>query len=328
MPYSERYFMKSLLRKKIRIIIMGYHNDALKVAAMLIARKFKHEVVAIILPANRPYTKFKPLIELAKSNNIPYFIPRLLNNEKTLKKIKDLNPDVIFSVSYTKMIPRQIYQFPRYGCINFHESLLPKHRGSHPLNWVILNGEKETGVTAHYVTDKLDAGDIIMQGKVKIKLDDNIVSLEEKTSDLTVKIADKIISKIEQGKSLQRYPQDESLATVSCPRHPEDGKIFWNWKREKIYNYVRGLTYPWPGAFTIQGKCKITLWKTKPVTAKKCIRNSAADTPGRILSVDNRRVLVAAQDGLMEILSATRRSNSSEKNTDLARLFVEGALLT
>lgn len=167
--------------------------------------------------------------------------------------------DTIFSVGFPLILKGDIFDFPRCGVINFHQSLLPKYRGRHPLNWVIINGEKETGITFHFMNERIDAGDIIYQERIHISEYDNIMSLYHKTISSGRAALGKLLNSIDS-KTTQRVQQNEKEMSYYPPRRPEDGLINLSDNACNIYNLVRALTYPYPGAFLFHEGRKWIIW--------------------------------------------------------------------
>lgn len=156
--------------------------------------------------------------------------------------------DLIIVAGFPKLIPKSVIGTPRIGIINIHQSLLPKYRGRHPLNWAIINGEKETGVTIHHVNEKFDAGRIILQEKVPIYENDNIMDVYYRTVAKGKLMFEKLFNIIGTDEFIG-YEQDSSEATYFSPRKASDGEISWNDPAQKIRNLIRALTYPYPGAY-------------------------------------------------------------------------------
>lgn len=195
------------------------------------------------------------IIEYCKNKNIPHFIgnPRKGNGHDF---IKTFSIDFILSINYLFIIDSTLINFPRKYAINFHGSLLPKYRGRTPHVWSIINNEKETGITAHIITEECDKGDIIYQEKIRILPDTTGGNLLEQYINIYPLIIEKVINMIENNQVIL-IEQDETKATYFGKRTPEDGEINWNWQKERIYNWVRAQCRPYPGAFTFYNNTKI-----------------------------------------------------------------------
>jgi methionyl-tRNA formyltransferase len=203
----------------------------------------------------------KEIVNFCIKNNIPYFIgnPR---NDKALDFINKYPTDVILSINYLFIINSDLIKHPRKYAINFHGSLLPKYRGRTPHVWSIINNEKETGITAHRITEECDKGEIIHQEKIQILPDATGGNILEQFIDLYPIIIQKVVSMIENDQVVF-FEQDEAKATWFGKRIPDDGEINWNWQKERIYNWVRAQSSPYPGAFSFYNKIKIIIHKVE-----------------------------------------------------------------
>lgn len=204
-------------------------------------------------------TRSKEIVDFCIKNNIPYFIgnPR---NDKAVDFIKKYPTDVILSINYLFIINSDLIRLPRKYAINFHGSLLPKYRGRTPHVWSIINNEKETGITAHRITEECDKGEIVHQEKIQILPDTTGGNILEQFINLYPVIIQKVISMIEDDQVVL-VEQDETKATWFGKRNPEDGEINWNWQKERIYNWIRAQSSPYPGAFSFYNKIKIIIHK-------------------------------------------------------------------
>jgi len=207
------------------------------------------------------FTDFKSekIIKYANIFSIPLFIgnPR---NKNASQFLSDKKTDIIFSINYIYIIENDIIEFPSLYAINFHGSLLPKYRGRAPHVWSIINNEKETGITAHRITEECDKGEIVHQEKIPILPDTTGGSILEQFINLYPVIIQKVISMIENDQ-IVLVKQDETKATWFGKRTPEDGEINWNWQKERIYNWVRAQSNPYPGAFTYYKNSKVIIHK-------------------------------------------------------------------
>lgn len=217
-----------------------------------------HEVIGIFTKVDKPNTrggkiKFTPVKEYGINNNIPIYQPINLRSEETYNLIKELNPDLIVVVAYGKIIPNNIIEFPKYGIINVHSSILPKYRGAAPINAAIVAGDKETGVTIMDIVEELDAGCIIEVEKTSIHDSDNFLTLHDRLKDLGAIALERAVNKIYEGIAT-REDQDETKVTFVKPFKKEDCRVKWDMTSRKIFDYVRGMT-PFPGVFSeVEGK--------------------------------------------------------------------------
>jgi methionyl-tRNA formyltransferase len=166
-----------------------------------------------------------------------------------LSAVESRMPDYFFCFSYSMIINKDLLEIPRFGAINFHGGLLPEFRGANIINWVLIEGAKETGMTSHYMTAGIDDGDIIFQERISISEEDTAKTLKEKVDAIGFDMLRRIKNLLDQGKKLPRAPQDGSRSRYFRRRRPEDGLIDWRKSDEDIFNLVRALVHPWPGAF-------------------------------------------------------------------------------
>ena len=187
--------------------------------------------------------------EVARTYGLPNYAPIDINEQRYVDIIRRLEPDVIFSISWDQMLGEEILSIPKMGCINWHGSLLPRHRGHAPMNWAIIHGDAETGVTMHYMVKKADRGDILGQVRVSIGKDDDAGDVHRELTRVGSLLFRELLPKIRSG-TAPRDPQDQKAGNYNKRRRPEDGAINWNWTTLRVYDWVRALTHPYPGAFT------------------------------------------------------------------------------
>jgi UDP-4-amino-4-deoxy-L-arabinose formyltransferase/UDP-glucuronic acid dehydrogenase (UDP-4-keto-hexauronic acid decarboxylating) len=243
----------------MKTVVLAYHNIGCVGIEALLRNGF--QVAAVFTHKEDPQENiwFKSVAELAASRGIHVFAPENINHQLWVKKIKELEPDIIFSFYYRNIIRQSILDIPPAGCLNLHGSLLPKYRGRCPINWVLVNGEKQTGVTLHYMSPKPDDGDIVHQKKISITNNDTARSLHEKAAQAASIMLDEILPKIKDG-TAPREPQDHSLATYYGGRRPEDGEIDFSVTAKQVRNLVRAVTQPYPGAFSYIANEKCIFW--------------------------------------------------------------------
>lgn len=234
---------------------------------------------------------FRSVKEIAEEAGIPVFTPAKIT-EKDIEDIKTLAPELILSFYYRAMIPKEVLDIPRLGAYNIHGALLPKYRGRACVNWAVINGEKETGATLHVMTEFADRGDIIDAQKVPILFEDTAHDVFIKVAHAARDILVRSLRGLESG-TAKRTPQDEALATKFGRRGPEDGKIDWNKSAVEIYNLIRAVTHPFPGAFTCIGGKKTYIWKALPLEGN--------GTPGE--TVSEQPMLIGTGCGLLQILT-------------------------
>jgi len=278
---------------KPAILVFAYHDVGYECLDALIQND--EYVLAVITHKDDPGEEiwFRSVAGLAKKYGIPAHTPESVNTPDWIERIRSWAPDLILSFYYRSMISEEILNIPRLGAFNMHGSLLPKYRGRAPINWAVLHGEKSTGVTLHHMVKQADAGDIVDQEAVPIGPDDTARDVFDRCVKAARVVLERQIDALTQG-TAPRRKQDESQATYFGGRTPEDGRIDWTAGAEKIYNLIRAVTQPYPGAFTdVDGK-KLFIWWAKPVPGP-------GGTPGQIVSTDP--LIVATGSGDLELIN-------------------------
>jgi len=205
---------------------------------------------------------FKSYDNFGRDHSIPLIKVEDINSPENVEKVRQLKPDLIVEMSWSQLVGTEILETPPLGCIGTHISMLPKARNRSPLNWAIINGETKWGNTLFYLVERPDAGDIIDQREFDITPDDDIKSAYDKASALGIEMVADALPLIERGEC-PRTPQDDSLATFMPKRRPEDGVIDWSKDALQVYNLVRAVTHPFPGAFTFLDGKKVFVWKAE-----------------------------------------------------------------
>jgi len=249
--------------------------------------------------------------EFALKNNLIVSEPRSLKDEGWINELRSLSLDLIVVVAYGKILPEEVLGIPRFGCVNLHASLLPSYRGASPVNWAIINGDKETGVTAIVMDKGVDTGPILLSEKAGIKEDETAGELSRKLSEVGAALLVKAIELFLEGR-IKPAPQDDRNATCAPLLKKEDGKIDWNLGAERIKNLVRGLS-PWPGAYTfLRGK----LLKIHSAEAQGDSGDSVDLKPGMVFEAEKGRIRVKCGSGVLEIkelqLEGKRRLSARE----------------
>ena len=247
----------------MNIIFMGTPDFAAESLKAVIEKG--HNIMAVVTNPDRPKGRgmkmiATPVKEVAIEKNIPVYQPlKVRGNEDFIEALKSLNPDVICVVAYGKILPKEILDIPKYGCINVHASLLPKYRGAAPIQWAVLNGDKTTGVTTMYMDVGMDTGDMILKEEVQIGEDETTGELWERLSVIGGNLLVRTLDEIENG-TVKRIPQGEDF-TIAPMLSKEMAKIDWQSKNAKeIKNLVRGLN-PIMGAYAFLNGSKIKFWK-------------------------------------------------------------------
>lgn len=231
--------------------------------------------------------------ELARGCNIPTFAPDNINEQRWVQRIGELRPDFIMSFWYRTLVKRPILEIPTRGALNLHGSLLPKYRGRAPVNWVLVNGEQQTGVTLHYMVERADAGDIVAQAVVPIDSQDTALDLYRKLARATREVLRAAWPLLRAG-TAPRVPQNEAEATYFGRRTPADGRFSWDWPALKIYNLVRAVTHPYPGAFVECNGRKLFVWSARLMPG---LLLPHPPQPGTITEVSEEGLEVATGEG-------------------------------
>jgi len=291
----------------MNIIFMG--TPAFAVPSLKKLCGTHHSVSAVVTAPDMPRGRGLRLAEsevkkFALSQSLKVIQPDSLNDEKFRREIINLRPDLIVVVAF-RILPKEIFSIPTFGSINLHASLLPKYRGAAPINWAIINGERETGVTTFFLKEKVDTGNIILQKQCEISDDDNAGSLHDKLSLLGAELVCETIELIEKsGGNVAVSPQDETRASPAPKITPEVCRINWQNSAANIHNLIRGLA-PYPGAYTFQNGHKIKIFLSALPSGSKAttssVRGSEETLPGSI-RIRGDKLFVSSADGLLEIL--------------------------
>lgn len=276
-----------------------------------------HEITAVVTVPDKPKGRGMKLIpcevkEYAIEKNIKVYQPeKLRENKEIVDTLKDINPDVICVVAYGKIIPKEILEIPKYGCVNVHPSLLPQYRGSAPIQWAILNGDKETGVTTMYLDEEMDSGDIILQTKTPIDKDETSGELWDRLSKIGAELLVETLEKIEN-KTAPRIKQPKEF-TLAPMLEKSQAKIDWESKTaQEIKNLVRGLN-PIMGAYSVLNEKKIKFWKVDKLSIDEFINKYPEFKeyeyrfleidPGTVLYIDKKEAIyIMAKEGIIKVL--------------------------
>ena len=290
----------------LNILFMGTPDFAQESLKSLVENNYK--VIGVVTNPDKPKGRgmklvASPVKEYALEKNIPVYQPiKVRNNKEFIDKIKTLNPDVICVVAYGKILPKEILEIPKYGCINVHASLLPKYRGAAPIQWAVLNGDKETGVTTMYMDVGMDTGDMILKEKVEIGEDETTGELWDRLSKIGGELLVETLKQIENG-TAPREKQSDNF-TMAPMLNKEMSKIDWKNKTAKeIKNLVRGLN-PIMGAYTFLKGKKIKFWKVD-VSNKKLDEIEDVDNleNGTILLADQKEGLfIKTKEGVLKVI--------------------------
>ena len=294
----------------MKCVVFAYHNIGCAAIEELISAGY--EISAVFTHQDNPGENiwFDSVAELAVSKGIPVYAPADVNHPVWVGRITAMQPDFIFSFYYRNLLKQDILDIPAKGAINLHGSLLPKYRGRVPLNWAIINGETESGVTLHYMTSKPDAGDIISQERFDIGCCDTAKVVFGKAVEAAKKLLKNTLPKLAAG-TADRIAQNEADATTYKGRCAKDGEIDWNKSAEAVHNLIRAVTKPYPGAFSFLGDRKCFFW------GSKVVENTTGAAAGTVISADP--LVIACGDKAVEITAGEFDNGVYQTGSQLAK---------
>ena len=274
---------------------MGNPNFA--IPALEAIHRSNHDLIAVVSNPPKPMGRGRSLHstsvgKFAKQNDIKLIEPLSLISKDLKVQLKKLKPDIFVVVAY-KILPNELIEIPVHGAINLHASLLPKYRGAGPIQWALMNGDKNTGVSIFQIKQKVDTGDILLQKRVKIHEDDNMLSLGMRLCETGAHMLLETMKSIEEGKTLP-IKQNPKVATKAPKITKNMTVIDWSWPSNKIHNWVRGLS-PNPGMSSTLNSKKIRIFKTAIVARK-------AGLPGSIVELTKTNLSISTGEGVLSLL--------------------------
>ncbi len=281
----------------MRILFMGTPEFAVGTLEALI--QSRHEVVAVVTQPDRPKgrgnaVKFPPVKEAALAHGIPVLQPLKVREPEVVEQLRAFAPDLIAVAAFGQLLPKAILEMPRYGCVNVHASLLPKYRGAAPIQWAVINGEAESGVTTMMMSRGLDKGDMLKKSVVRLDPKETGDSLHDKLAALGGPLLLETIDELEQG-TIVRVPQDDAQSSYAPMLTKELGRIDWSKPADELERLVRGLN-SWPSAYTrLHGKT-LKIWDADVVSA-------SGGEPGKVLQADKNGLVIQAGEGALRIVS-------------------------
>lgn len=277
----------------MRVIFMGFQTWG--TAAFQALLKSRHEISLVITHCESKHeyeTIWNDSVkQLALMHKIPVIECQYANNKEVCQAVAEVVPDIIVMSDWRTWLSPNIYSIPRYGAVNIHDALLPKYGGFAPINWAIINGENEVGVTIHFASQEFDLGDIILQHKIPVAFSETATDVFYKVIEVIPRLTLEALDLIEYNKVIP-VPQDGGQATFYHKRSIRDGLICWNKSRTDVYNLIRAQSDPYPNAYTIYQGRKLNI--KQAVLSKKCYRG----TPGRIFC--------RAEDGVVVVCGENR----------------------
>lgn len=281
----------------MKIVFMGTPDFAVGTLEALI--QAGHELIGVVTQPDKPKGRGKslmatPVKEVALKHQIPVYQPQKVRETEFTENLRRLAPDVIVVAAFGQIITKEILEIPRYGCINVHASLLPAYRGAAPIQWAVINGEKESGVTIMQMDEGLDTGDMIDKVVVPLAEDETGGSLFDKLSQAGARLCVKVLKDLEEGKAVREKQPEKSTTAYASMISKKMGEVNWNESAKSIEQLIRGLN-PWPSAYTkLQGKT-LKLWQAQVEEQEEEGR------PGEILRVEKDAFYVKTGKGLLKI---------------------------
>ena len=281
-----------------RALVFGYHTMGCVGFDALLRHGF--EIPAVVTHRDDPHEEvwWESLAARAAARGIPVHVPEKaeLKSDEFTELVASHRPDFIFSFYFRWMIPTRVLSLAPRGAFNLHGSLLPRYRGRAPVNWVLVNGETETGVSLHAMVAKPDAGGLVDQERVKIAFEDTALTLYRKLEAAAVVMLDRALPRVRDGRAWL-HPMDLTRGSYFGGRTPGDGRFEWSWSALRIYNLVRAVTHPYPGAFTSIAEKKLLVWWAVPIPA------SPGAPAGTVLALSPEGVDVATGDGALRLVT-------------------------
>lgn len=322
----------------MRIIFMGTPDFAVPCLDALVISGYN--VVGVVTQPDKPVgrkqseLKAPAVKEAALKHGIKTILqPAKIKTSEFLESIGNLEPDLIVTAAYGRILPKAVLDLPKYGCINVHASLLPKYRGAAPIQWALINGDEKTGVTTMFMDEGMDTGDILLTRELAIDPDMNSQELFDQLKELGAKTLLETLKELERG-TLKRLPQDHSKAVYAPMITKETGLIDWTKSAREIHNLVRGVN-PWPGAYTFYKSNRMKVWKTAVLDLytgigsenEELLKIAGSQQPGKIIKISKQSIIAATGDGCLEIIELqfdnSRRLSVSEcgHNMDEGEVF-------
>jgi methionyl-tRNA formyltransferase len=260
---------------------------------------------------------FSEFEDLALKYGVPLHKVSDVSVSLDTRRLKELQPELIFCIGWPQMVKKEVLEIPNHGCVGIHPTLLPERRGGAPINWCLIDGLSRSGVTLFYFSQGVDSGDIIAQKEFEITHEDTAGTVLDKVTGIAVELIKDYYPLLEKGKA-PRLAQDNTKATYTRRRRPEDGIIDWSRTSLAIYNWVRALTLPFPGAFTYGNGEKITIWEAELLPGYQPRFDAH---PGEILDVWDKKGMVVATGDSGILVKAVAVGGQTMNSADFIRRF-------
>lgn len=303
----------------MNIIFMGTPDFAVPSLEILLTNGYN--ISAVVTAPDKPrgrgqQVSITSVKEAALKHLLPLLQPHNLKDEEFISDLKKFQPDLFVIVAF-RILPKEVYTIPAKGAFNLHASLLPKYRGAAPINWAIINGEKETGVTSFFLQDKVDTGNVILSARTIIRDDMNAGELHDVLSEIGAEIVLQTVRLIELGKAKPRE-QDNSLATPAPKIFKDTCRINWNQPSKKVYDFIRGLS-PYPAAWTNVDEKQIKIFNAL-ISNFQFEHQNLEMNPGKVC-VERNNLYVRASDGWLEILELQQEGRKRMTTKEFLRGF-------
>lgn len=280
----------------MKVIFMGtpdFAVDALKAIVQA-----GHEVMCVVTQPDKPKGRgkemqFTPVKQCAQAHQIPVLQPVKVREAESVEALRTFGADIFVVAAFGQILPKEILTMPKYGCVNIHASLLPKYRGAAPIQWAVINGEKESGVTIQQMGEGVDTGDILLEKAIMLEPKETGDSLYDKLSKLGAELIVEVLPKIEKGEVIPRK-QEEALSTHVGKITKAMGLIDWNKSAEELERLIRGLN-SWPSAYTFLRGKTLKVWEAEVIKEKE------TGTPGNICDVTKTSVIVNTGEGKLAL---------------------------
>lgn len=284
------------MNRSFKIVFMG--TPAYAVPTLSALHRSRHEIARVVTQPDRPKGRGRrvsppPVKTTALAFGYPVDQPQKIKTDAFVDSLARLEPDIFVVVAYGRILPKSILAVPSIGCVNVHASLLPKYRGAAPIQWALIKGETETGVTTILMDEGMDTGDILLSAREPIEAADSTASLHDRLADLGAQVLIATLDRLAEG-TLTPTPQDHRLATTAPMLKKDDGRIDWTLSASAITSFIRGMN-PWPGAFTFNEGKRLKFYRAEAL---------ASDTdaaPGTVLPGFADELRVAAGSGALSI---------------------------
>ena len=297
----------------MRVVFMGTPEFAVPCLQKLI--DCGHDVRGVFTQPDKPQGRkmiltAPPVKQLALENNIPVYQPLKMKDGTALEMLKEADPELVIVVAYGKILPKEILEYPKYGCINIHASLLPELRGAAPIQWSVINGLKKTGVTSMQMDEGLDTGDMLLKGELEIGENDTAGEMHDKLSVIGAEILEKTIDLLLENK-LNPEKQDHEKFTYAPMLSKELSPINWNLTADEVHNKIRGLS-PWPSATAVLNGKKVKIHRSVRVSCKGASAGEIVET--------GKQLIVSCGDGeCIEILNIQAEGKKAMSAVDFMR---------